>query len=76
MNMEAAKGILAPLRFDTESIQDTLVCIFGSSATADNLRYAQKLIVVGGTVGTALRASISAWNGFVDCSYLLPKGNC
>lgn len=30
----------------------------------------QKLVVIGGTVETARRASISAWNGFVDCSYL------
>lgn len=27
----------------------------------------QKLVVIGGTVETARRASVSAWNGFVDC---------
>lgn len=78
MNMEAVKGILAPLGLNSKSIQDTLVCtsIFGSSATIDDLRYAQKLVVIGGTVETALRASMSAWNGFVDCSYLLSKTHC
>ncbi|KAI0285643.1 P-loop containing nucleoside triphosphate hydrolase protein [Russula brevipes] len=29
-----------------------------------------KLVVIGGTVETARRASISAWNGFVDSFYL------
>lgn len=29
----------------------------------------QKLVVIGGTVETARRASISAWNGFVDCVF-------
>src|ERR1700679_2883197 len=36
----------------------------------------QKLVVIGGTVETARRASISAWNGFVDCSYLLLRRYC
>jgi hypothetical protein len=30
MNMEAVKGFLAPLGFNTSSIQDTLVCILPS----------------------------------------------
>lgn len=30
----------------------------------------QKLVVIGGTVETARRASMSAWNGFVDCRSL------
>jgi hypothetical protein len=29
----------------------------------------QKLVVIGGTVETARRASVSAWHGFVDCAY-------
>ncbi|KAI0297469.1 P-loop containing nucleoside triphosphate hydrolase protein [Multifurca ochricompacta] len=29
-----------------------------------------KLVVIGGTVETARRASISAWNGFVDCAHV------
>lgn len=28
-----------------------------------------KLVVIGGTVETARRASMSAWNGFVDCGF-------
>ena len=69
MNMEPVKGILAPLGLNTKSFQDILVCISGPSATTDNLGYGQKLVVVGGTVETLARASISTWNGFVDCSY-------
>ncbi|KAI0285184.1 BCS1 N terminal-domain-containing protein [Russula brevipes] len=37
---------------------------------ASSLRDTLKLVVVGGTVETARRASISAWNGFVDSFYL------
>ena len=29
----------------------------------------QKLVVIGGTVETARRASVSAWNGFIDCAW-------
>jgi chaperone BCS1 len=29
-----------------------------------------KLVVIGGTVETARRASVSAWNGFVDSFFL------
>jgi len=32
----------------------------------------QKLVVIGGTVETARRASMSAWNGFVDCENVTP----
>lgn len=32
-----------------------------------SLLSSQKLVVIGGTVETARRASVSAWNGFVDC---------
>lgn len=35
----------------------------------------QKLVVIGGTVETARRASMSAWNGFVDCA-LFPCSSC
>lgn len=31
-------------------------------------RSSQKLVVIGGTMETARRASVSAWNGFVDCN--------
>jgi chaperone BCS1 len=76
MTMEAIKGILAPLASNTKSIQDTLVCILGSSAMDDDLSQAQKLLVVGGAVEMARRASISAWDGFVDCSYFISEGHC
>ena len=73
MNMEAVKGFLAPLGLNTSSIQDTLVCIFRSFPySSEGSDYvSQKLVVIGGTVETARRASISAWNGFVDCPYLI-----
>lgn len=38
----------------------------GSGAIQDTL----KLVVIGGTVETARRASVSAWNGFVDSFFL------
>ncbi|KAF8643026.1 hypothetical protein AX16_009270 [Volvariella volvacea WC 439] len=38
----------------------------GTTAIQDTL----KLVVIGGTVETARRASISAWNGFVDSFFL------
>lgn len=76
MNMEAIKGFLAPLASNTKSIQDTLVCIFGFFAMGDDLSQAQKLLVVGGAVEMARRASISAWDGFLDCSYLVSEGHC
>jgi len=75
MNMEVVKDFLAPLTLNTKSMQDTLVCIFGSSATGDDLSQAQKLLVAGGTVEMARRASISVWDGFVDCSCFLSKGH-
>ena len=76
MNMEAVKGFLTPLGLNTNSIQDTLVCLFRSFPVlkVKVLSYvSQKLVVIGGTVETARRASISAWNGFVDCSYLISR---
>jgi chaperone BCS1 len=75
MNMEAVKGFLAPLGLNTSSIQDTLVCILRSFPTLVKVFscISQKLVVIGGTVETARRASISAWNGFVDCSYFFFK---
>ena len=30
----------------------------------------KKLVVIGGTVETARRASVSAWNGFIDCAFV------
>lgn len=36
------------------------------------MRHIQKLVVIGGTVETARRASVSAWNGFVDCTHSVP----
>nr|GAT56571.1 predicted protein [Mycena chlorophos] len=38
----------------------------GSGAVQDTL----KLVVIGGTMETARRASVSAWNGFVDSFFL------
>ncbi|KAJ7065335.1 P-loop containing nucleoside triphosphate hydrolase protein [Mycena amicta] len=38
----------------------------GSSAVQDTL----KLVVIGGTMETARRVSVSAWNGFVDSFFL------
>ena len=76
MNMEVIKDVLAPLASNTKSIKDTLVCILGSSAMGDDLSQAQKFLVVGGAVEMARRASISAWDGFVDCSYFLLEGHC
>ena len=32
--------------------------------------FPKKLVVIGGTMETARRASMSAWNGFVDCEYI------
>jgi chaperone BCS1 len=69
--MDTVKGFLAPLGLNTSSIQDTLVCVFRTCTPLNRLSHdSQKLVVIGGTVETARRASISAWNGFVDCSSL------
>lgn len=35
----------------------------------------QRLVVIGGTVETARRASMSAWNGFIDCKKLDAASN-
>ncbi|KAI0274144.1 BCS1 N terminal-domain-containing protein [Russula aff. rugulosa BPL654] len=35
-----------------------------------SIKHALKLVVIGGTVETARRASASAWNGFVDSFYI------
>ena len=69
--MDTVKGFLGPLGLNTSSIQDTLVCVFYTCTPLNRLSHdSQKLVVIGGTVETARRASISAWNGFVDCSSL------
>jgi chaperone BCS1 len=68
--MDALKNILSPLGMNTGAIQDTLVrpLSFDTILYKCNLHLAlQKLVVIGGTVETARRASVSAWNGFVDC---------
>lgn len=43
----------------------------GSGAIQDTL----KLVVIGGTVETARRASVTAWNGFVDSFFLTAHFN-
>ncbi|KAH9986687.1 P-loop containing nucleoside triphosphate hydrolase protein [Russula compacta] len=53
--MEAVKGFLAPL---------------ASNLNTSSIQDTLKLVVIGGTVETARRASLSAWNGFVDSFYL------
>ncbi|KIY51875.1 P-loop containing nucleoside triphosphate hydrolase protein [Fistulina hepatica ATCC 64428] len=52
--MQAVKSLLSP------------VLGIGSGGIHDTL----KLVVIGGTVETARRASVSAWNGFVDSFFL------
>lgn len=73
MNMEFITGFFSPLGLDKSSIQDTLVCmlvpLLGNSLSC----VTQKLAVIGGAVETARRASMLAWNGFVDCLYPLWK---
>ncbi|KAI0049157.1 hypothetical protein FA95DRAFT_951366 [Auriscalpium vulgare] len=41
--------------------------VFGTDSA---FRDTQKLVVIGGTVETARRASVSSWNGFVDSFFL------
>lgn len=68
--MQAIKNLLSPLASsDSNPIQDTLVCGAPICAwsTVLTANFVQKLVVIGGTVETARRASISAWNGFIDC---------
>ncbi|KAI5895797.1 P-loop containing nucleoside triphosphate hydrolase protein [Schizophyllum commune H4-8] len=52
--MDALKNILSP--------------VLGSSG--NGIQDTLKLVVIGGTVETARRASVSAWNGFVDSFFL------
>ena len=69
--MQAIKSLLSPLTGNSNPIQDTLVSYSYSPpfARAETrvARRLQKLVVIGGTVETARRASVSAWNGFIDC---------
>ncbi|PIL30280.1 transporter [Ganoderma sinense ZZ0214-1] len=76
--MQAIKSLLSPLTGNSNPIQDTLV---GFIAILSLLPLplklplpvscrAQKLVVIGGTVETARRASVSAWNGFIDSFFL------
>ncbi|KAG6816532.1 hypothetical protein H0H87_005394 [Tephrocybe sp. NHM501043] len=69
--MDAIKSILSPFGMNTGAIQDTLVST--PTATSSHILTSpppQKLVVIGGTVETARRASVSAWNGFVDSFFL------
>ncbi len=70
MSMEAIRGFLAPFGLDSSSIRNTLVCTTFSflPRIRVGLCLSQKLVVIGGTVETARRASVSEWNGFIDCS--------
>jgi chaperone BCS1 len=45
------------------------------SMTSNGLQDTLKLVVIGGTVETARRASVSAWNGFVDSFFLTAHFN-
>ncbi|PFH50949.1 hypothetical protein AMATHDRAFT_85429 [Amanita thiersii Skay4041] len=54
--MDAIKSILSPWGMGAGAVHDTLV--------------GRKLVVIGGTVETARRMSVSAWNGFVDSFFL------
>lgn len=68
--MQAIKNLLSPLASSNSNpIQDTLVGGVTVCARHNVLTpcFAQKLVVIGGTVETARRASVSAWNGFIDC---------
>ena len=71
MNMESITGLFSSLGLNTSSIQDTLVCLFVFFLSNNSLSLVpQKLVVIGGTVETARKASMFAWDGFVDCLYL------
>jgi hypothetical protein len=65
--MEALKSILSPFAMNSGGLQDTLVCLYCDICAHLLTSFGQKLVVIGGTVETARRASMSAWNGFVDC---------
>lgn len=72
--MDAIKSLLSPLTMGTGAIQDTLVSSYPTNVYLSSSHHypsPQKLVVIGGTVETARRASMSAWNGFVDCEYNL-----
>lgn len=71
--METVKSFLSPFGNVSASMQDTLVShptpspLYATHAKSGAYFPKQKLVVIGGTVETARRASVSAWNGFVDC---------
>ncbi|KAI0820255.1 hypothetical protein BC628DRAFT_912718 [Trametes gibbosa] len=52
--MQAIKNLLSPL----------------ASGNSNPIQDTLKLVVIGGTVETARRASVSAWNGFIDSFFL------
>ena len=61
--MDALKSII----FSRPSLHDTLVSLAHPHSAHHPDDSFQKLVVIGGTVETARRVSVSAWNGFVDC---------
>ena len=74
--MQAVSSLLSPFGVNSNAITDTLVSqsLPSPPAAGGAPLYAstsnvclQKLVVIGGTVETARRASMTAWNGFVDC---------
>ena len=73
--MDTLKNMLSPLAMNTGALQDTLasfpVPVFHGISWLNTL-LPQKLVVIGGTVETARRASMSAWNGFVECESIAP----
>jgi chaperone BCS1 len=70
--MDALKSMLSPLGVGSaNAIQDTLVRLRASfrKRKYTDIRFSlQKLVVIGGTVETARRASAGAWHTFLDCT--------
>jgi chaperone BCS1 len=75
--MDTFKSLLSPFGVSSGSLNDTLVGLSSYPPPPPLIIVPQKLVVIGGTVETARRASMSAWNGFVDCVFfrVLLKGN-
>ncbi|KAI0765613.1 hypothetical protein BD413DRAFT_163032 [Trametes elegans] len=72
--MQTIKNLLSPLAGNSNPIQDTLVSLLARNVHSRRTLTVpdQKLVVIGGTVETARRASVSAWNGFIDCESARP----
>ncbi|KAJ7746741.1 hypothetical protein DFH07DRAFT_832144 [Mycena maculata] len=60
--------ILGSLSSSTMNVLSNMLSPLGMSTGA--IQDTLKLVVIGGTVETARRASVSAWNGFVDSFFL------